>query len=779
MNLPELTAPPGILAVAPYVILYLIPAVITAELALYGWHWRHIDAAVPFCLLMIAVVLWSVCHALSVASSSLPTTLFWAQIQYAGIVLIGPIWLLFALAYRGGPSQVLPKLGGWLLVPAGLSYAAVLSNERHHLWWPTVALDTTRPFGSLAITRGVLFWLHYSYSYSCVLLGFGLIVHRMFTAPPLQQRQARMVAIAALFPIAGNLAHILGLRTAVVDDPTPFLFAASGLLIFYAALRYQFPDLAPVAPQTLLASLPDGLVVLDRRGIVTALNDRVPRLLELATEGRNWLGRTFQRIIAGSPLEIDLRALLIAPAAAASRMISYTHQQGLRGVELRLRPLYAHNVYAGSLLMVRDRTERAQMEQTIERRMNELMMLNRLARAINATDMIDDLMRALIHELPQILPSGRVVIGLLQPDGASLHRLADERLDSTMELDTQVATDKDLEMLHNVLNIGQPQVVNVSEPLLEGTATQAILQQSGLRSVLLVPLTRQAEPLGVLFIGHADDRIITPTEVQLFVSLGELVTEAMIRTRLSGQGREANPGTSTVLAAITHELRTPLTSIIGFTDMLGRGIFGELPEHVYEPLAHMRRNSQTLLRLINDILNYSRIEAGRFTIDLAPVDLSTVIRDVVGAMQPQIQERGLALKLELAADVPPVYADRERLEQVLTNLVANAIKFTEQGSITVRTAYQGEHARFSVTDTGIGIAPEQQRVVFQEYQQIDNEYQDRYPGTGLGLTISRRLMELMGGTLTLESTLGCGSTFSGDVPIVPEALEEKECGHTP
>jgi PAS domain-containing protein len=200
----------------------------------------------------------------------------------------------------------------------------------------------------------------------------------MFTAPPLQQRQARLVTIAALFPIAGNFAHILGLRTTVVDDPTPFLFAASGLLIFYAALRYHFPALAPVAPQALFASLPDGLVVLDQCGIVTALNDTVPRLLELATEARNWIGRTFQRVIAGSPLEIDLRALFTPPAAAASRIITYTHEQGVRGVELRLRPLYADDVRAGSLLVVRDRTDRAQMEQKSEQRMNELTVINRL-----------------------------------------------------------------------------------------------------------------------------------------------------------------------------------------------------------------------------------------------------------------------------------------------------------------------------------------------------------------------------------------------------------------
>jgi signal transduction histidine kinase len=779
MNLLGLTAASGTaLTVTLYVILYLIPAVIAAELAVCTWQWRHMPAATPFRLLMTAVVFWSVCHAVSVASSTLAATLFWAQLQYGGIVLIAPLWLLFALAYRGTPSQVLASYHGWLLILAALSYAAVLTNGWHHLWWPTVALDTTRPFGSLHVTRGLLFWLHVGYTYGCLVLGFGVIVRRMFTAPPLQQRQARLVAISALIPIAGNLAHILGVRTTVFDDPTPFLFVASGLLIFYAALRYHFPDRAPVTPQALFASLPDGLVVLDQCGIVSAFNERVPRLLALATEGRTWIGQTFQRLIAGSPLEIDLRALFAPPAAAASHMIAYTHEQGIRGVELRLRPLYANNVRAGSLLVVRDRTDHAQREQMIEQRMNELSQINQLARAVNATRARDDLLQALTCELRQLLPGDRMVIGLLQPGGASLHRLVDESRHSLPAMDAQEVTGTDVVLLQSVLSAGQPLVIAVAEPLLNGTATQAILQQYGVRTVLVVPLARQAEPLGVLFVGQADDHAFTPDELRLSATVGEVVTDAIFRTRFSDVGHETTQGTTTVLASITHELRTPLTSIIGYIDLLGRGIYGELPAHAHEPLGHMRRNSQTLLRLINDILNFSKIAAGRFTIDRTPVDLSSVIRDVVGAMQPQIQERGLELKAELAQDMPPVYANRERLEQVLTNLFANAIKFTTHGSITVRTTYVGGHVRFSVADTGIGIAPEHQRLVFQAFQQIENEYQERYPSTGLGLTISRRLMELMGGTLTMESTLGSGSTFFGDIPAVPETLRQKEHGTT-
>ncbi len=775
MNLVVLAARSGAaIDVTPYVLLYLIPAAISAELALYGWQRRPVRGAVLFSLLMAAVVFWSTCHALSAASSTFQETLFWAQIQYGGTVLVGPVWLLFVLAYGGKWSRVTQALCFGLILPAALSYAAVLTNGSHHLWWPNIALDSSRPFGSLSVTRGLLFWLHYAYSYACVLLGFALFAHTIFKGPAPQRRQARLLAVGALFPIAGNIAYVLGLRTTAVDDPTPLLFCATGLMIVYAALRHRFPDLAPSAEHEIFESIPDGLVVLDQSGVITALNDPAPRLLRAKV--RDWFGRRFVNIIAGSPVELDLRAMLTPPADAATRSIAYESDDGLHAVELRLRPLYTDDSRTGSLLIVRDRSERAQIEQALAQRLGELAALNRLARAANAAHETDDLVRAITRELVRAVPSDRIVIGLLESVDATLRLVVDEPLHAAPTLEGQSVTGNDFELLQSMLRAGEPRTIHIADPLLEGTAAQAILQHVGLRTILVVPLSNQKAPLGAMFVGHADDRAIAPDEIQLFETIGELVTEAIVRTRLYEQAQEASRVKSAFLATVSHELRTPQTAIIGFADLLERGFFGELPERAHEPLTHIRRNSQTVLRLINDILDFSKIEAGRFEIALGPVDLLSVIREVVGAIQPQIQERGLQLTVEALPDLPQVYANAERLAQVLTNLLSNAIKFTDQGSITVRAWLDGDRVRFSVADTGIGIAQEQQRMLFQEFRQIENEYTRRYSGTGLGLAISRRLMQMMGGALTVESTPGLGSTFYGDLPVASEHLHAKEKG---
>jgi len=249
---------------------------------------------------------------------------------------------------------------------------------------------------------------------------------------------------------------------------------------------------------------------------------------------------------------------------------------------------------------------------------------------------------------------------------------------------------------------------------------------------------------------------------------------ALVAARKAAE--EAERFKSEFVATVSHELRTPLTSIMGFTAMLSHDVFGGLPERAYEPLSHIEHNSKRLLRLIDDILDFSKLEAGRFHVDLYPVSISSVVSTVVNTLQPQVQERNLELRVDVPHDAPLVHANSERLEQVLMNLIANAIKFTDHGSILVRVTYDNERLRCSVSDTGIGIAPEHLHLLFQEFRQIDNHHTRSNSGTGLGLAISKRLMEVMGGTLTVESSLGAGSTFTCELQLATERLREQVAG---
>ena len=759
------------MSVTPYVLLYLIPAATSAALAIYGWQHRSYLVARLFSLLMAALAFWSATHALSVGATTLAGTLFWSQIQYGGIVLIGPFSLLFALAYADQWPRATPLRRVALLVPAVLAYAAVLTNQWHHLWWTSVGLDQSHPFLSLSVTRGPLFWLHSIYGYGCILVSLWPFVYAMMSAPAIYRRQAQFVVIGALIPIIGNLAHLIGLRTSVVDDPTPFLFVASGLMMFYASLRYQLLDLVPIAQRDVFENMPDGVVVLDRRGTVAAINDSAARLL--AIQPNAWIGRPLLEQLAGSPLLDDVRTLLASPSIPEARSITYTDAAGLRGVEIRLRALNAGAASAtGSLLVLRDRTERVRMEQMLDQRLAELTLLNAITRTANAAIATEELLRTIMREIVRLLPWDRVVIGDLQADGTTLRIMIDESLDAPA-LEGRYVTETNFPVILEMLRARTMRVLDLADPLLAGTPIATAFEWLGLQIAMVVPLYHQSEPLGILLAGNICTQRVTRDELRLFETIGTLISDAITRTRLYEEAQQANQLKSAFLANISHELRTPLTSIIGFADMLQNGIFGDLPRATDEPLGLVRHSSRTLLRLINDILDFSKMEAGYFDIDRCPVDLTFVVQRVVATMQPQIQARALELKLDLASELPLIYADSARLEQVLTNLLANAIKFTDAGAITIRTKMFDTHVRLSVQDTGIGIAPADQSRLFQAFRQIESSHTRRYGGTGLGLAISRRLIELMGGTLSLESAPGVGSTFHCDLKLAPISAERE------
>jgi signal transduction histidine kinase len=228
--------------------------------------------------------------------------------------------------------------------------------------------------------------------------------------------------------------------------------------------------------------------------------------------------------------------------------------------------------------------------------------------------------------------------------------------------------------------------------------------------------------------------------------------------------QHASRAKSEFLANMSHELRTPLNAILGFTEMLRDGLYGPLPAEIEEPLADIQTNGRHLLRLINDVLDLSKIEAGRM--ELAPTDYSPAeVLESVLSLRSLAVEKGLILTITPPAFLPVAYGDAKRLAQCLTNLVGNALKFTHTGSVTVGVTLDGASLVYAVADTGIGIPKEQLEHVFDEFRQVDAAITREYGGSGLGLSITRRFVELHGGRLWVESEVGRGTTFWFSVPL--------------
>jgi signal transduction histidine kinase len=299
----------------------------------------------------------------------------------------------------------------------------------------------------------------------------------------------------------------------------------------------------------------------------------------------------------------------------------------------------------------------------------------------------------------------------------------------------------------------------------------------GARTGLGVPLLRGDEVLGVLVLVRIEVRPFDAREIELVEGFARQAAIAIENVRLfreiqekSAQLEVANRHKSEFLANMSHELRTPLNAIIGFSDVLLQRMFGELNEQQADYLQDIRSSGSHLLTLINDILDLSKIEAGRMELEAAPFSLVAALDNAVTLVRERAQSHGIKLTLDVSPDVDTIVADERKLKQIVVNLLANAVKFTpDGGAVTLGARRENGEIRLAVRDSGIGIAPEDQERIFEEFQQASHQGERSREGTGLGLALSKRMVELHGGTITVESAPGRGSTFTVALPLLKES----------
>jgi signal transduction histidine kinase len=283
-------------------------------------------------------------------------------------------------------------------------------------------------------------------------------------------------------------------------------------------------------------------------------------------------------------------------------------------------------------------------------------------------------------------------------------------------------------------------------------------------ATLIWPLT--PIPLGAVFLAASALALGLPVlRFELFNPL------AILRVELEQKHyelQETNRMKSQFLANMSHELRTPLNSIIGYTQLVINGTYGALNDTQRDRLEKVVRNGHNLLSLINDVIDLNRIETGRFTLERCPIATHALLSNVLDTITPMASQKGLTITRDFD-DVPPVYADEQCTRQIMTNIIANAVKFTHEGGVTVRTITENNMVLFEIADTGIGIAPEQYELVFAEFEQLDNSPTREYEGTGLGMAITKRLIEKHGGRIWLESAPGKGTTFYVTLPVSANA----------
>ncbi len=320
------------------------------------------------------------------------------------------------------------------------------------------------------------------------------------------------------------------------------------------------------------------------------------------------------------------------------------------------------------------------------------------------------------------------------------------------------------------------QIPDIRDPAVayDSSVRQAVLT-AGYRALLAVPLLGEDEVVGALIVNRRTPGEFEPRVVDVLRTFGTQSALAIQNARLfreiedkSRQLEAANRHKDEFLASMSHELRTPLNAVIGFSEVLLEKMFGDVNDKQEEYLRDILASGRHLLSLINDILDLAKIEAGRMELDVEEFDVAQAVDNAVVLVRERATRKGLTLVTTLDRALGAIRGDQRKIKQVMLNLLSNAVKFTpEGGQIEVRAQRMPDHVEIAVVDTGIGIAAEDLEAVFEEFRQVGTDYAKKHEGTGLGLTLSRKFVELHGGRIWVKSQLGQGSTFAFSLPGGP------------
>jgi signal transduction histidine kinase len=423
--------------------------------------------------------------------------------------------------------------------------------------------------------------------------------------------------------------------------------------------------------------------------------------------------------------------------------------------------------YAGLERKVEKRT--AELKETLDQQTATSEILKVISGTITDTRPVFE---AIVQSCLKLFEGSRVTIGL-ESGGFFDVKARATAIGASGEAIDKVRIDRGSAVGRCIMESKAVHIADTEAASAEFPRSQELGTARGYRSVMCVPLLRERKAIGGLVVIRPEAGAFTEKEISLLSTFADQAVIAIENVRLfreiqekSAQLEVANKHKSDFLANMSHELRTPLNAIIGFSEVLSERMFGELNEKQADYLKDIHESGKHLLSLINDILDLSKIEAGRMELEPSEFELPQALQNALTLIRERAQRHGIALGLQIDPGLGTIRADERKFKQIALNLLSNAVKFTPDGGrVDVSAKRNGASIEVAVSDTGIGIAPEDQAAVFEEFKQVGRDYTRKAEGTGLGLALTKRFVELHGGTIRLASSPGKGSTFTFTIPV--------------